>query len=70
MTTPKPEKERYTASEMPYIYWIRYKWVNVQETQDEEPIYLYAGVRPIEEAPEAKAQIDAWMFGRERGSLD
>lgn len=39
--------------------WIKYNWVNVQAVAEENPVYLCAGLRPIEDRKMAADQFDA-----------
>lgn len=42
-------------------WWIAYKWICIQEQGEVEPVYVMAGMRPIEGSLEAAAQFDeAW----------
>lgn len=45
-------------SDMKRIWWIYYKWEVVTALEDKEPMYLNAGIRPINEAAEAEKQFD------------
>ena len=48
-------------TEMRRDWWIHYKWENVTSHSDSEPVYLKAGLRPIEETVIAAEQFDtAW----------
>lgn len=39
-------------------WWIAYKWICIQEHGEVEPVYVMAGMRPIEGSLEAAAQFD------------
>ena len=47
-------------SEISRQEWIIYNWVNVQEMQDEEPVYIRTTLRQIAKSLEAAQQWDEW----------
>ncbi len=54
MTEPTTVKH----SDMKRTWWIYYKWEEVTALEDNEPMYLNVGIRPINEATEAADQFD------------
>jgi len=50
--------ETVKASEMRRNWWVTYIWERVTTFSDPEPVYLRAGLRPIEDSVEAAKQFD------------
>ena len=51
--------------DMRRYWWITYKWVTTQAVGYEQPLYLRAGFRPINEAKEAGQEWDiSWRATR------
>lgn len=46
-----------TQSEMRHHWWVAYRWENVTELQDTEPVYIRGIPRPIEEADSASKEF-------------
>ncbi len=46
-------------SDMRRNWWIAYKWITTQEVGEVDPVYIKAGLRPIEESIIAGEQFDA-----------
>lgn len=44
-------------SEMRHHWWVAYRWENVTELQDTEPVYIRGIPRPIEEAESASQEF-------------
>lgn len=55
----EPKEKKVAASKMRRNEWIEFAWANVTAYGDKEPMYLFIGVRPIEQRKAAAEQFDA-----------